>query len=73
MWPDRFSEENLNLNYFNIIQAISESIVLTICMSFLFVRIHFVLKLGIGLLILALYSWIIFVKFSALFSVRINV
>lgn len=50
-------------------KAISESVVLTICMSFLFVRIHFVLKLCVALIIVGLYSWIIFVRFAEIFAV----
>lgn len=56
-------------NNFHFTQAISESVVLTICMSFLFVRIHFVLKLCVSVVIVVIYSWVIFVKFPNIFTV----
>lgn len=43
---------------------------MAICSNFLFVRIHFILKLVVGSLIVGFYSWILFGSFDFLFEVR---
>ncbi|XP_055322091.1 adenylyl cyclase X E-like isoform X2 [Sitodiplosis mosellana] len=48
--------------------GITQSLIMAICTNFLFVRIHFVLKLVVGSLIVGFYSWIIFGPYDFLFE-----
>ncbi|XP_055593948.1 adenylyl cyclase X E [Uranotaenia lowii] len=48
--------------------SISQSLTLAIGMTFLFLRIHFVLKVMCGIAILLLYSWIIFDEMVCIFQ-----
>uniref|UniRef100_A0A336KF75 adenylate cyclase n=1 Tax=Culicoides sonorensis TaxID=179676 RepID=A0A336KF75_CULSO len=48
--------------------SVTECLILTICVSFLFQRIHFMLKLVIALLILTFYCWIVFGALHTMFS-----
>lgn len=57
--------------FFFLLQGITQSLILAICVNFLFVRIHFILKLIVGLIIVVFYSWIIFASFGILFEVTL--
>ncbi|XP_037906925.1 adenylyl cyclase X E isoform X2 [Hermetia illucens] len=48
--------------------AITESLVLTIAMSFLFVRIPFLFKFLVGFVIVAVYSWLVFDKYPYVYD-----
>lgn len=50
----------------------TQSLILAICMSFLFVRIHFLMKFVIGLIIVGAYSWIIFIEYSFIYEACVN-
>lgn len=58
--------------HFVLFQAITQSLVLAICMNFLFVRINFILKLFIGCIVIGFYSWIVFAQFSTAYEVSFN-
>lgn len=53
---------------FSVLQAITQSMILAICTNFLFVRIHFMFKLAIGVCMVGGYSCIIFFKFDFIYS-----
>jgi hypothetical protein len=50
-------------------QSVTQSIVLTICISFLFLRIHFMLKLAVALFINVIYFYIVFEWFEFIYEV----
>jgi hypothetical protein len=49
---------------------VTQCIVLTICISFLFLRIHFLLKLVVALFINVIYFFIIFEWFEFIYEVK---
>lgn len=65
------SGESFLFTFYSIFKAITQSLVLAICTSFLFVRIHFILKLFIGIFVVGFYSWIIFDEYDFLYEVNI--
>lgn len=50
--------------------SVTECLILTMCVCFLFLRIHYFLKLIVANVILVFYAWIVFFGIPRMFSVR---
>lgn len=48
--------------------AVTQSVILAICTTFMFIRVHFIFKLLIASIIVGIYSWIIFAGFNHVFE-----
>lgn len=48
--------------------SITQSLIIAICTSFFFIRIHFLFKFLIGAIIVAVYGWLIFVQFHVVYD-----
>uniref|UniRef100_A0A7G3AB74 adenylate cyclase n=2 Tax=Lutzomyia longipalpis TaxID=7200 RepID=A0A7G3AB74_LUTLO len=48
--------------------AVTHCLILTICMNFLFLKIHFMIKFTIGMIICIFYTWLVVFGASSIFS-----
>lgn len=53
----------------SLLQSVTQCLVLTVCTVFLFLRIHFMLKLLVALIIDGIYAYIIFEAVEVIYEV----
>ncbi|GAB0100963.1 Adenylate cyclase [Sergentomyia squamirostris] len=61
-------DANLSLCEYLNAWAVTQCLILTICMNFLFLRIHFIIKFVVGLSICVFYVWLVLVGNASVFT-----